>query len=905
MKDKRKSQFFYVIMTAFLGIYVWVLLDSPRGFYAQEGEAISYRPATLATPTPKPSSHLSTSRVAPVWQKGIDGAGEKIAILEGANIDPDVSCLNIIATRSSNRGIGDGHKTRVASVAACDDPNYKGVAYQADLVDAGYDGTQTEALLALQWAIKDQGAHIVNMSAGAQDDNQMHKYDKAFDYWARKEKATIIKSAGNRNNSDNITSPGKGWNVITVGALDENGTAHWADDGIRFRSSFEDPVVDDDPPGDREKPEMVAPGQDIVMIDQGGTPVMRPQNGTSYAAPQVAGLVALLMARNNRLRDKPNVVKAILLASAVHNVEGDRRLSEQDGVGGINAVLADHMARYPFAASYTICNRPCWWQQKTAPSTPSKGSSFSRYFRAAQGERIRIAISWFSAASGPPDYTEDELETNFNLYVYNPSGGEVARSNSKYNNYEIVEFVAPETGKYKIRILRSWTNDQNEASNSVGIAWSKQATYLPDVRANIEGWQSTLYVRNDGATPVTPIVTFYDSNGTAYGPHNPANALAPNAVWEFPLNTGQFQGSAIVSGVEDLSVVVVHRHANPDKIAAYTGVHHPTSKVPVPLLLRNVFGIDSTLAIHNTGHSATDVKVLFTPHPKEDGPAEGRACTQTYTVAANGVQNIDLSGLSCLGSLFVGSAQVTNSQNQPLAMATTQEEDTTMTAASNLHPGSSILYAPLIQYHQPGRWEIFSSGSVQDTSGSTSTITTRYYNVDGSECTGNPWSNNHLGGHQMVNTIPMPPDGNGCTNVVVAAKIDGAGKNKVAQINQRRDKSVSTYEAMGQGSQAMSIPYVHNTGHWDTGISMQNLANEATEVTIKYYNTDGSHHSTRRVDLAAQGRTTYDWGKPTPEFSGSAVVIASNPIAVTVNVLDYRYAKGQADGLISYSPIPR
>ena len=41
------------------------------------------------------------------------------------------------------------------------------------------------------------------------------------------------------------------------------------------------------------------------------------------------------------------------------------------------------------------------------------------------------------------------------------------------------------------------------------------------------------------------------------------------------------------------------------------------------------------------------------------------------------------------------------------------------------------------------------------------------------------------------------------------------------------------------------------------------------------------------------------------EFSGSAVVTADKPIAVTVNVLDYRYAEGQADGLMSYSPIPR
>ena len=828
-------------------------LDEVSAVYLLEGEG-----------QPALDVGAATGRVRSLWRSGLTGSGIKVAILEPGEIDPNLNCLTIADRRHVLGGTVKVHKTRVAAVVACNHAQYKGIAYGAELLDVDFllSQEQSNAVNALEWSIN-EGANVVNMSYGWITDDNLW-VDRAFDYWARHHNRTIVVAAGNRtadNPNGYTVSPGKAWNVITVGGLNDHNTAYWGDDDMYANSVYQNPAINATIQGDRQKPEVVAHGQNVTMIDVGGGIIPEDEarrGGTSFAAPQVAGLAALLMQRDSRLQVWPEAVKAILMASAVHNIEGSRRLSNQDGAGGINAALADQIAQFRQTSASTACDKPCWWGRTTTNSNPQVNRGFSRYFNAAQGERIRVAMSWFSNADTPANhYSFDRLDTNYDLYVhYQQSDGTwslASLSVSRYNNYEIVDFVAPKTSRYRIRVYRSGIGDNREAGNSVGLAWVKQATYLPDVRANVDGWQSTLYIRNDGATPVTPIVTFYDSQGKAYGPHNPANPLAPNAVWEFPLNTGQFQGSAIVSGSEDLSVVVAHRHTGPDKVAAYTGVTQPTPNVHVSLLLRNVFGIDSDLAIQNMGHTATNVKVQFTPHTKKDGTVEGRACTQTYTVAANGVRNIDLSGLSCLGNLFVGSAHISNNQNHLLAMATTQEEDQLLTAASNLHPGSSTLYAPLIQYGQPGSWEIFSSGSVQDTSGSTSNITIDYYNVNGSQCRDKSWTYKDIRGHQMNNTIPMPPDGNGCTNPVVAAQIDGGGQNKVAWINQRRGKAVSTYEASGQGSQAFSIPYVHNTGHWDTGISLQNIANEATEVTIKYYNVDGSHHSTQPSRFGGKG----------------------------------------------------
>ncbi len=40
--------------------------------------------------------------------------------------------------------------------------------------------------------------------------------------------ARLPKSAG--NDAGNVTSPGKGWNVITVGAINDQGNSNWSDD---------------------------------------------------------------------------------------------------------------------------------------------------------------------------------------------------------------------------------------------------------------------------------------------------------------------------------------------------------------------------------------------------------------------------------------------------------------------------------------------------------------------------------------------------------------------------------------------------------------------------------------------------------------------------------------------------
>ena len=193
----------------------------------------------------------------------------------------------------------------MASTAACDHSTYTGIAPGAGIIDAGFDydaagwpspGSQENAVEALEWAIQDQDAPIVNFSMGAEVDDDMNWLDQAFDYWARTELTLITKSSGDLGGS--ISSPGKAWNIITVGGSDDDQTADWSDDDWWSGSGYVNPA--DPLNNDREKPEVVAPARSIVTIGLGGNPTL-PSDGTSLSAPQVAGLAALLIDRNGSL----------------------------------------------------------------------------------------------------------------------------------------------------------------------------------------------------------------------------------------------------------------------------------------------------------------------------------------------------------------------------------------------------------------------------------------------------------------------------------------------------------------------------------------------------------------------------------------------------------------------------
>jgi hypothetical protein len=91
---------------------------------------------------------------------------------------------------------------------------------------------------------------------------------------------------------------------------------------------------------------------------------------------------------------------------------------------------------------------------------------------ATAGQNVRVCLSWDSTVSGGPTYGTDALLADYDLYVYGPTGALVATSASGIQSFEIVQFVAPSTGFYLVKVHRF---SQTSASEYYGLAFTTTA----------------------------------------------------------------------------------------------------------------------------------------------------------------------------------------------------------------------------------------------------------------------------------------------------------------------------------------------------------------------------------------------------------------------------------------------
>jgi hypothetical protein len=112
-------------------------------------------------------------------------------------------------------------------------------------------------------------------------------------------------SMGSGYRAISITDPGNADNVITVGSTHRRDPHLY---GVSYFSAR-------GPTGDgRRKPDVLAPGEKITSTVRGGG--SQRMDGTSMAAPHVAGAAALLMARYPELIGRPLRIKEILMRTA-------------------------------------------------------------------------------------------------------------------------------------------------------------------------------------------------------------------------------------------------------------------------------------------------------------------------------------------------------------------------------------------------------------------------------------------------------------------------------------------------------------------------------------------------------------------------------------------------------------
>jgi hypothetical protein len=373
--------------------------------------------------------------------RGITGSGIKVAQIEvGGRIATSNPYLSGVTQDTSYVcGSASSHSTAVAGIIRSTNTSRRGIASGVSLWAGGScngidSEIQNRSTAAMNW-----GARALNLSFQKDISLIPGANDRFYDSMVINNYRTIVSAAGNNGSGNgNVASPGLAYNVITVGNFDDKNTVGWSGDTMDSTSSWRDPISTH---SDREKPEVAAPGANINSTTTSSPWTGATGSGTSYAAPMVTGVSALLIQRNSGLSAWPEAIKAILMATAVHNIEGATRLSEYDGAGGIVADRADDVARSVDGI---------WGAQGYSCSTAASLDATTMYLYG--GTRTRVVITW----DNNPSYSSyaSKPSADLDLQVVNSSGSVVASSVSWDNTYEIVDFTPSSTGNYKLRVTR-------------------------------------------------------------------------------------------------------------------------------------------------------------------------------------------------------------------------------------------------------------------------------------------------------------------------------------------------------------------------------------------------------------------------------------------------------------------
>lgn len=276
--------------------------------------------------------------------------------------------------------------------------------------------------------------------------------DRWFDATIRDLGVMMFKSNGNQGNTTAPygTTPGNGFNVTCSGAYTDNDNDDWFDDAMASSSSYWNPVEGHD------KPEVASPGTCVTTTTVGGLTTCF--GGTSSASPLTAGVATLLASGRPLLLAEMTTVKALLMVSAWHNVEGAATLSERDGAGGIHA-----------AAAWAAARDGQWWHD-VVDASDFGGNVLDVSVDLAEGDETRVIALWFSN----PDtaLSTDVLEMDLDLAVIGPGGAVHAASASAVNPFELASFVPPVAGTYTLRLTRQRFDGVAEP---LTVAWSSRS----------------------------------------------------------------------------------------------------------------------------------------------------------------------------------------------------------------------------------------------------------------------------------------------------------------------------------------------------------------------------------------------------------------------------------------------
>lgn len=414
------------------------------------------------------------------WTSGStdQGSGVRVGVVEYNNVRTTgdmagqvVASYSTTGTLRYGTGSGD-HPTWVAGAVAGTSATWRGTAPGADIVSASTGGysaslaTDRAVIAAADWAIASGGgdADILNLSLGQDTTQGAEEARRYFDSVGWEDGRLVVAASGNYGTFGHwdVVSPGTGYNVLTVGGVNDRNTAGWSDDILWYGSngaSYRDPTSASwNSHGDYNKPNLSAPAVSVRTANG------MYGDGTSVASPIVAGIAAQLYARSPGLASWPEAARAILMAGAL------RRTPMPNG-----GLSADHEG---------VGTADAWWSNRVLSNGSQGGYRFGSMSEgevpAAEidviaGQRIRVALAWSSHTSGSSNTGKsDTLEADLDLRVIAPNGA-VVWSSTFDNSYEWLDVTVGQSGTLRMEIRSSRFDASSEP---YGLAWAVSGPFF-------------------------------------------------------------------------------------------------------------------------------------------------------------------------------------------------------------------------------------------------------------------------------------------------------------------------------------------------------------------------------------------------------------------------------------------
>ncbi len=311
-----------------------------------------------AQPTGEHTAGLELIGAPDAWDRfGTRGAGATVAVID-TGVDPNHQDVDLeswaefdengtlVSDRVADAHDPNGHGTHVAGTVTggAATGTHIGVAPDASLYGMnafGEDGTATFAsvLAAMQRGTADEDVDVLQMSLGA---------DGTFNGFiapVRNARAagTIVVAAAGNSGHETSSAPANVHDALAVGAVrnDRSVATFSAGETINKTAAFRE--APEEWPQFYVVPDVTAPGVDVISAEAGTTDGYLTRQGTSMAAPHVAGTAALaIAATEGRIEDDD--LQAAIVDTARHPTDAAEP-DERHGHGVVEAPAAIEAAQ--------------------------------------------------------------------------------------------------------------------------------------------------------------------------------------------------------------------------------------------------------------------------------------------------------------------------------------------------------------------------------------------------------------------------------------------------------------------------------------------------------------------------------------------------------------------------------